>query len=196
MAGLCIDEERPAWALLLLEHEKIPLKNRPSDCSRLGKREWQWSKLQKKHPLLRFKTIGNMPCQQAGLGNSFLAASISLSIKRPASGFNAVDLHYPRWVLPAHQERMNVLNVNTIPGEDVFYLDAGFCSISLDGRFQAGQMYGDKSSINLCNRWNRSGASRTGSLLPRAMHSLSGAAVKPFKRFIRSTQTWGIGPGR
>jgi len=78
---------------------------------------------------LRFKTIGKQcHASMPELGvNAFLAASrLVIRLDELHRIFNAVDplYHPPASTFQPTKKEMNVPNVNTIPGEDVFYLDS------------------------------------------------------------------------
>jgi succinyl-diaminopimelate desuccinylase len=77
---------------------------------------------------LRFKTIGKqVHASRPELGkNAFLAAShLVVRLNELHRIFDAVDslYHPPASTFQPTKKEMNVPNVNTIPGEDVFYLD-------------------------------------------------------------------------
>ena len=77
---------------------------------------------------LRFKTVGKQcHASKPELGkNAFLAAShLVVRLDELHGAFGAVDklYHPPMSTFQPTKKEMNVPNVNTIPGEDVFYLD-------------------------------------------------------------------------
>lgn len=132
LAFVSDEETASRWGLAyLLEHEKNLFKktdllivpdsgNENGSMIEIAEKSIHW---------LRFKTIGKQcHASKPDLGNNaFLAAShLVVQLNDLHQIFNAVDLHYhpPMSTFQPTKKEMNVLNVNTIPGEDVFYLDS------------------------------------------------------------------------
>jgi succinyl-diaminopimelate desuccinylase len=126
------DEETASrWGLAyLLQHENNPFKktdllvipdsgNEQGTMIEVAEKSIYW---------LRFKTIGKQcHASKPELGNNaFLAAShLVVRLNELHQAFDALDnlYHPPMSTFQPTKKEMNVPNVNTIPGEDVFYLD-------------------------------------------------------------------------
>jgi succinyl-diaminopimelate desuccinylase len=126
------DEETAShWGLAyLLQHEKNPFrKNDLLIIPDSGNEEGSMIEIAEKSIYwLRIKTIGKQcHASKPDLGkNAFLAAShLVVRLHDLHQVFSALDAlyHPPMSTFQPTKKEMNVPNVNTIPGEDVFYLD-------------------------------------------------------------------------
>ena len=131
LAFVSDEETASRWGLdYILRHENNPFKN--TDLLVVpdsGNEEGTMIEIAEKSIYwLRFKTVGKQcHASKPELGkNAFLAAShLVVRLDELHGAFGAVDAlyHPPMSTFQPTKKEMNVPNVNTIPGEDVFYLD-------------------------------------------------------------------------
>ncbi|OPY09498.1 MAG: Succinyl-diaminopimelate desuccinylase [Syntrophaceae bacterium PtaB.Bin095] len=131
LAFVSDEETASRWGLdYILRHENNPFKN--TDLLVVpdsGNEEGTMIEIAEKSIYwLRFKTVGKQcHASKPELGkNAFLAAShLVVRLDELHGSFGAVDAlyHPPMSTFQPTKKEMNVPNVNTIPGEDVFYLD-------------------------------------------------------------------------
>ena len=131
LAFVSDEETASRWGLAhLLQHENNPFKktdflvipdsgNEEGTMIEVAEKSIYW---------LCFKTVGKQcHASKPELGNNaFLAAShLVVRLDELHQAFAAVDTRYhpPMSTFQPTKKEMNVPNVNTIPGEDVFYLD-------------------------------------------------------------------------
>lgn len=131
LAFVSDEETASRWGLAyILRHESNPFKktdllvvpdsgNEQGTMIEVAEKSIYW---------LRFKTVGKQcHASKPELGkNAFLAAShLVVRLDELHGTFDAVDAGYhpPMSTFQPTKKEMNVPNVNTIPGDDVFYLD-------------------------------------------------------------------------